>query len=636
MNSLKLISLRFKNFKGLKAFEMKPNGNDMEIKGENASGKTTTFDGLTWLFFSKDSSGKSDFQLKPVDEHGDEIHNLDTEVEGTIHFKGKTTTLLKRFQEKWVKTHGKVTKEFTGHTIKHFIDDVPVKKKEYEAFISDIVDAEIFKLVTSPLEFNKLHWTDRRRILIEMCGDVSDQDIINSDSKLAKLKNILGDLSIEKLKKKIKAKQTDINKELELIPARIDEVTLSIKEIEPPINPEKKEEVKTILSGHEEKLRLLRSNEAASQKRVQVNEIKNNILKTKSKAYDLKDANLKPIREDVADLETRERETEKQIVDLEYTIQQDRDRNEKTEAALTKLREQFAAEQGKEVNAKTQCPACGQDLPEDEVEAAIGKFNQAKAEALKDNNAEGKKLKQGFDERQADINKSLEEITAFKESLKDINMSLKEKQKGLESATTAKKTVDVSGFEEEKEVLEKEIKELEAGSGTEEKDLKIRIEGVKATLAEYDKIELEIKASKSASDRITELEDQESTLAQAYEKLESELNLIDKFIVKKVKLLEDKINSKFKMATFRLFETQINSGINETCDTLYNGISFNDSLNSASKTNVGLDIINALSEYYGFQSVLFIDNKESINELIKTDAQVITLSVTKDKELTIA
>ncbi|MNP21080.1 hypothetical protein D3C76_1136850 [compost metagenome] len=63
---------------------------------------------------------------------------------------------------------------------------------------------------------------------------------------------------------------------------------------------------------------------------------------------------------------------------------------------------------------------------------------------------------------------------------------------------------------------------------------------------------------------------------------------------------------------------------------------FDGGLNSAARTNVGIDIINALSDHYGFSAPIFIDNAESVTQLVDTDAQVIRLVVSEtDKQLRI-
>jgi hypothetical protein len=132
--------------------------------------------------------------------------------------------------------------------------------------------------------------------------------------------------------------------------------------------------------------------------------------------------------------------------------------------------------------------------------------------------------------------------------------------------------------------------------------------------------------------RISRLLEEEKKLAQQIAELEGQEFLCEEFIKTKVELLESGINSKFRYVSFKLFETQVNGGLNETCEALINGVPFSNA-NTASQINAGLDIISALSEYYGVQAPIFIDNRESINQILETDSQVINLIVSKDKNL---
>jgi hypothetical protein len=134
--------------------------------------------------------------------------------------------------------------------------------------------------------------------------------------------------------------------------------------------------------------------------------------------------------------------------------------------------------------------------------------------------------------------------------------------------------------------------------------------------------------------RIEELKAREKQLAAEFEKMEGELYLTEQFIRSKVKLLEDKINSRFKWARFKLFDVQVNGGVVECCETLYNGVPYSGGLNNAARINVGLDIINTLSEHYGFDAPIFIDNAEAVTQLAETRGQQIRLIVSEpDKRL---
>jgi len=137
----------------------------------------------------------------------------------------------------------------------------------------------------------------------------------------------------------------------------------------------------------------------------------------------------------------------------------------------------------------------------------------------------------------------------------------------------------------------------------------------------------QIQQAEQSKERIEELKVEEKKLAQEYEELERQIYLIEQFIVTKVNLLEDKINSKFKLAKFKLFDRQINGGINEVCETLYNGVPYNHGLNRGAQINVGLDIIQTLSDFYQVKAPVFVDNAEAVCQINNINCQMIKLVV---------
>ena len=151
--------MKLKNFKGIKNFELKPDGNDLRIYGENEAGKTSLYDAFYWILFDKDSEGNSNFSIKTLDEDNNVIHNLEHEVKAELEINDKKMELRKVYYEKWTKKRGSATETFTGHTTDYYINDVPVKKSEYDSKINDLIDEERFKLLTNSAYFNEqLHW----------------------------------------------------------------------------------------------------------------------------------------------------------------------------------------------------------------------------------------------------------------------------------------------------------------------------------------------------------------------------------------------------------------------------------------------------------------------------------------------
>jgi hypothetical protein len=105
---------------------------------------------------------------------------------------GITTTLKKIYREVWSKKRGAAQATFTGNTVDHFIDDVPVKEKEYAAKIAEIAgDEAAFKLLTSPTVFPSLPCRNSARSLWNM-RRYHGREVIGSDITLAGLNDILG------------------------------------------------------------------------------------------------------------------------------------------------------------------------------------------------------------------------------------------------------------------------------------------------------------------------------------------------------------------------------------------------------------------------------------------------------------
>lgn len=77
---MKLVKLKLSNFKGIKSFELDAGGKNVNIYGDNATGKTTLADAFMWLLFDKDSSNRKDFQIKTLKPDGEPEHGLEHTV----------------------------------------------------------------------------------------------------------------------------------------------------------------------------------------------------------------------------------------------------------------------------------------------------------------------------------------------------------------------------------------------------------------------------------------------------------------------------------------------------------------------------------------------------------------------------
>lgn len=648
MKQMKLLELHLTNFKGIRNFSLVVNGSDTKVFGDNATGKTTLFDGFIWLLFDKDSQNQNNFQLKTTTQDGKEIHNLNHEVEGVFSVDGRTLTLKKVFSEKWTQKRGSARQEFTGHTTDYFIDGVPSKKKEYNEKVASIVSEDVFKLLTSPAFFNEqLHWSKRRETLLEVCGNITDKDVVASNKDLEMLMDVLNGRSIEDHKKVIAAKRKEINQELERIPIRIDEIKRGLPDIEG-------------LNKSNLEKRLEDLNQQIEQKQEQINSIRNGAeINTKKKAIsdiELEIANIRNEhnqngQQDIYRLKTRIQEEESNISILNSKISTMKQRKQMNEDyikdlnnSMDKLRTEWheVNQQEFQHTDKCECPSCGQSLPEEQVSAvrekALAEFNARKSEKLERITKNGVDAKEKVEKIQTENEKANQEIQNLtsqievkKESIQKLHAQVSEL---VNKVTDITENPSYIAKLKEKEAIENEIEQLRKEVDESVYKVQEEIAGLKSTARDIQVEISNIIQAESSRNRISELEQQEKELAAEFEQLEQELYLTEEFTRTKVNLLEEKINSKFKMARFKLFSEQINGGLTETCETLYNGVPYSGGLNNAAKINVGLDIINTLSEHYGVQAPIFVDNSEAVTKLIDVDSQVISLVVSeKDKQL---
>lgn len=124
-----LNKLSIRNFKGIRDYELDPNGDSINVFGDNATGKTTLYDAFLWVLFGKNSEDQANFDWKPLDKDGNEINHLETEVVAEIEVDGQKKKLSRMTREDWVKKRGSASEVFDGHTTVYKMDDLSVKKK---------------------------------------------------------------------------------------------------------------------------------------------------------------------------------------------------------------------------------------------------------------------------------------------------------------------------------------------------------------------------------------------------------------------------------------------------------------------------------------------------------------------------
>lgn len=648
MKLVKLLDLTLRNFKGIRQFSLQANGEDIAVYGDNAVGKTTLFDAFIWLLFNKDSNNRSTFEIKTLDESNQALHGLEHEVSAVLEVDGKLLTLKKVYKEKWTKKRGSADAVLSGHTTDHYIDDVPAKQKEYESTVSNIVDEEIFKLLTSPTYFNEqLKKEQKRALLLEICGDITDDEVVSSSSDFAKLPEILSNRSVEGHKKMVGEKLKEINRAMKDIPVRIDEAHRSMPDVSGMKESDIREEIDGLhsqVSEKQDEINRIQSGEKITSQQNKISELEGELQHIKNQLQAVSLDKVSEQRRAVAKLQERAENIEFDITRLKrkYTDNETAMQQENEEAE--KLRNEWHAVNAEEFTdlPAEDCPTCGQSLPSEQVEEAKSKalsaFNASKSERLERITERGKQAtnrakelqednalleseiaqkQQQYDRLKSDIETDMQELERLKGDMQDvsINPDYQAKQQEIEET----KKVIASLRESNQSAIDQVRNEIA--------NLRDQLSAKERDLAKFAQIE-------STNRRIDDLKNEERKLAKENERLEMELFLIEEFTRAKYHLLESRINSKFKFAQFKLFRDQVNGGIDDVCETLYKGVPYSGGLNNAARINVGLDIINTLSEHYGLCAPIFVDNSESITQIAETSAQLILLVVSAaDKEL---
>lgn len=644
---MKLLTLKLRNFKGERQFTLETMGGNVDIYGDNEAGKTTLEDAYLWLLFDKDSQNRKDFEIKTLDAHGNHIPGLDHEVEATFEIGNRRLTLRKVYAEKWTKKRGSAKAEFTGHETNHFIDGVPVKKNEYAARIEEIAREDIFRLLTNPMYFNtQLHWQERRNTLLKVCGDLTDAEVIASDKALAKLPDILQGRKLEDHRKVIAARRSEINKELDRIPVRIDEVEQSLPDIAGVIPEEITQKINVLKKRINEKNQQIARIEGGGEVAERLKELRETearLIEIKNQHYAKYEAQVRTKQGELDDIKEQAGALRSEVMSMERM-------QEFNETSIRTLQEQMKALRAEwnEVNDQTfeyeqdeTCPTCGQALPDEKLaqarEKAMGFFNHKKAHNLETISSKGKQLKAKADElaeANVELAGKLEEAGAKLNALETQAKDLQEKVGAMrmKMAEYDKDPAYIKALEQ-KQALEMAIADLKDGRQDELLTIQTEIRMLEAETKTCEGRLADIERVKQGRTRIEELKDQERKLAEEFERLEGELYLTEQFVRAKVAMLEERINSRFELARFKLFDVQVNGGVVECCETMYKGVPFG-SLNNAARINVGIDIINTLAEHYGFTAPIFVDNAEAVTELIPARGQMIRLIVNeRDKRL---
>jgi DNA repair protein SbcC/Rad50 len=632
--NIKLQKIKIENFKGLKRFTSEFGGEGSTIKGENGTGKTTVYDAFLWLLFGKDSTGRKDFSVRPLDAENQPIKGLVTSVEVDIVIDGATVALKKENRENVVKG------QLRGYETSCWINEVPKKVGEYSEYIAQLVSEDTFKLLTDVHFFNeKLHWKDRRKALLNIAGDISAPEGFDE------LLSILNGRTVEEYKKVLVEQKKKLVKERDEITPRIDELQKSLTayaDSNIAMVQADRDKVKSEIEALDQTRQVILSQEQERQKMIEaVNRLKSQLLTRKAELENDTSGIVKlleeksTIEQGVAKCERAAAELNVQIETERRFLQNDKRELEDCIKKIETVRIDYEkTEKALSADIDDTCFACGQKLPADKTNEAKKKQAQARKAALDEITDRGIAIRKDIDNAKKSISANEAKIQALTQELEKALVKVEEcltykadRFAEIDACIKNRPAPDVKQDAKWQQITKDiAVAEKTLGNPSSERlsDIEIERKRLQGELEAYNQSLSQADSNKRNTARIKELEADEKRLAQHIADNERMSAMIAEYKAAESSAIEDAVNGRFRHVNFRLFKELLNGSLEEDCEAMLNGVPYSD-MSCGQKIMVGVDIINVLSEHYDLLACLFIDNAESLTLPIAAKSQVIRL-----------
>jgi len=618
------------------------------ITGRNATCKTTIFDAFAWALFGKDSEDRTDFNVKTLNADGEPEHRLEHSVELTMKVDDQKITFKRVLEEKWTKPKGQKEAIFSGHETSYYVNEVPCSMKEYNLKVETICRPDVFKFITNPLYFPSMPWNKQREILTVIAGTMPE---VQPSEALAELLGRITGKTLKEYKAEIKKKKDLAQAELDGIEPRIKENDLKKSAVlelgyDYPAIEKNISAIQHEISGVDQTIsEVAKQKDAAGQKRMSIQQEINNLkiaqqrIETEVRIAANGAGETAKIEFERLTAQLKAKQTAK--TDTEATIRSENANLTVIEKKITDLRAEWHTENDKRMNVSDDilaCPTCGREFEESQVEekkAALAlKFNESKARRLAEIQTEG----QALATRKDKITTLILSLTSDLSKIETEIFELTQQREAAEKALP-QEVVSISPLLEAHEEYQKNLTEI---ARLEQSLTTITVPGVETYQAKRRELDADLSrlnAVLSTKNTITEcdtrieqLKSNQRKLAQVIADYERDENTIMDYTRTYVRIVEERVNSMFKIARFKMFNILINGSEEETCECMVDGVPFRD-LNNGMKITAGFDIINTLSDYYHIYAPIFLDNAESLSVLPETRSQVIGLYVTEDTTL---
>lgn len=638
---MKVLQLTLENFRGVREFTLFADGQDVTVKGDNGVGKTTIADAFHWLLFNKDSAGRADFEIKTIDRlTGEVMHQCEHTARMSIETAGGVVTEFeKTYMEKWTKVRGGQQPEMTGHTTRHKVNRVEVPKGQYDAAVAAICDEAKFRLLCDPFHFSEsMTWNKRREILLEIVGDVTDADVIAANPQFSDVPTILGQHTREAFVSIMAANRRTWNARIKELPGIINEASKTANDA-PPGEMEDVDEVQKEIDRLRSERATIENGAAVGQLNADLRNIEAELAARKTAVEQDVNAPYLAARKVTAQAVEDERDARMALDRAKARQRQADSDHTDAQAELARLRDVNKAIKARvfEFEDSDTCPNCLQPLPPNHStkarDDAQKRFNQERAGDLEANQSQGAKAKERAERLAATLDQANADVAECEAKLATAVEALEQAKADEAAAKVAPPDLDADPeycrLKTERQSILDQLDEVRGDTSGKVDELN---RAISAKTGEQQSIMLRNAARVAAAKaraRVDELKSEQTTLAKSYDESEAHLALLDDFVKAKVSMLTERINARFSVVHWRLFETQVNGAVVECCDATVDGVPWS-GLSHGQRINAGLDVINTLADHLGFAPPVIIDNAESVTTITPTRGQQIRLVVAPD------
>ena len=591
-----------------------------EITGANEAGKSTVKKAIFWIFNCRDENGKEISGIRPHDENGNDINDLEVSAELTVDVDG-TVKILKKVSRQNLNKKG----EFTGNVIDYYINDIPKKASDYSEYISSFAE-EYVPYCMNAMTLLLKSSVDQRSVLSNAFGKHSDTDICDMYQEFEELKPLFEDGNIEELKKRCntqlngtrgKSGTKGLKSLLDEIPSRIDEANRGRLPIDTEKLESEKKSLEVLLNENLEKQtdlgKILSEADKISDGILELqfsqNELKRSANEENIKKRIAIESEISALKDDKRGIEKSVSALEKEISDLELEATTYKNK-------ISLLRGKYKEEYSRKFDENsTVCPYCGQEYPEDRKQQLRYEFDIHKKDELEKITEDGNTAKSSFENAVKQSEELKNSIPVLRDKSNVFTLGIQEKETEL---STIPEFVDVSNtdeyinlqksIEEKKEALDRysDISEVKRNLKVEESSIRQRIAECNSQLARTTE-------NKRIDSRVTELEMERRNIAQKIADVERQLYLLKQFSLRKNELLQNEVNEYLDFCSVKMFRPLINGDIEECCEFTYRGEMYSRNLNHGCRILTEIDICRAFQKRCNYNFPIIIDDAESVD-----------------------